>query len=283
MTISKAPWRSPPIRAATAGRRRRENPTTARARGRLGRASPLLPRAARRPDRGGEPVPRVAFRTGVRAPLDMAAMMADQRAAKTMLDEPGVALGAAEAMAAMAAQRQRRIAAPIEKQQRLFAARDRLADRQRKPRRDPSAARRAFLAHVDRFERRHGPRARARIESQITVAPAHGVDARFDRGRRRGENDRGLLHPRAHDRHVARVIADAVVLLVGAFMLLIDDDQPQIAKGQEQRRARADDHVGLRPSRSRARCARVCAPRRRNATRRAFRRNGRRNAQEIES
>ena len=28
-------------------------------------------------------------------------------------------------------------------------------------------------------------------------------------------------------------------------MLLIDDDQPQIRKGQEQRRARADDHANV--------------------------------------
>ena len=44
----------------------------------------------------------------------------------------------------------------------------------------------------------------------------------------------------AHHRHVAGVIAHAVLLLVGGVVLLIDDDQAEIGIGQEQRRARAD-------------------------------------------
>ena len=49
-------------------------------------------------------------------------MMADQALAEPVIDQPGVADGAGEAMAAGAAQRQRRIAAAIQEQQRLFAA-----------------------------------------------------------------------------------------------------------------------------------------------------------------
>jgi hypothetical protein len=37
----------------------------------------------------------------------------------------------------------------------------------------------------------------------------------------------------------------AVFLLIGRVMLLIDDDQAEIGIGQEQRRARADHHLGL--------------------------------------
>ena len=54
-----------------------------------------------------------------------------------------------------------------------------------------------------------------------------------------------MLQSRAHHRHVARVINDAVLLLVGAFVLLVDDDEPKVGEGQKQRRARADDDFSL--------------------------------------
>ncbi len=45
----------------------------------------------------------------------------------------------------------------------------------------------------------------------------------------------------AHHRHVARGIEDAILLLVGEVVLLIDDDEAEFAERQEQRGARADD------------------------------------------
>ena len=57
-----------------------------------------------------------------------AAMMTDQPLAEAMIDQPGVADGAGEAMPAGAAQRQRRIAATIEEQQRLLAPLDARSD-----------------------------------------------------------------------------------------------------------------------------------------------------------
>ncbi len=48
-------------------------------------------------------------------------MMADQTLAKAVIDQPGIADGAGKAMPAGAAQGQRRVAAAIEKQQRLLA------------------------------------------------------------------------------------------------------------------------------------------------------------------
>ena len=55
-------------------------------------------------------------------------------------------------MTAGAAQCQRRIAAAVEKQQRLFLALKRNFDRFGKTRRDESSARRAFAPHVDSFD-----------------------------------------------------------------------------------------------------------------------------------
>ena len=64
----------------------------------------------------GQAVGLLTRGTKIGAPFDMAAMMAHEGAAEAVLDEPGRAIGTLEAMAAGAAERQRRIAAPVEKQ-----------------------------------------------------------------------------------------------------------------------------------------------------------------------
>jgi hypothetical protein len=77
-------------------------------------------------------------------------------------------------------------------------------------------------------------------QMQLLVAAASRVDLGFD-GRRRGrEHDRDAAHIRTYNRHVARMIAHAVFLLVGRIMLFIDHDETEIGIRQEQRRARAD-------------------------------------------
>ena len=80
--------------------------------------------------------------------------MADQPRLEAVIDQPGVAVRAGQAMAAGAAQRQRRIAAAVEEQQRLLAALERGLDRLGEPRRDEAPARRAFAPQVDRLDRR---------------------------------------------------------------------------------------------------------------------------------
>ena len=176
----------------------------------------------------GQAVGFLACRADVGALFDMAAMMADERAAKAMLDQPGRAIGALEAMAAGAAQSQRRIAAPVEEQQRLFAARQPFLDAG-----DQGAATASARAAAPRGAGRWR-RAAAALRSpnraaslSQPIAALFGVDARFDRRRRRGENDRRAFQPRAHHRHVARMIGDALFLLIGAFMFLIDDDEAE--------------------------------------------------------
>jgi primosomal protein N' (replication factor Y) len=49
----------------------------------------------------------------------------------------------------------------------------------------------------------------------------------------------------AHHRHVAGVILDALFLLEAWFVSFVDDNQAEVGIGQEQRRARADDHLRL--------------------------------------
>ena len=148
-------------------------------------------------------------------------------------------------MAAGVAQRQRRKAAAVEEQQRLLAALERDLHRFGEPRRDEAPARRPFAAQVDRLDRRQMLAAEPLGQMQVRVAAAPRVHLGFDRRRRRGEHDRDFRLARAHHRHVAGVIAHAVLLLVGRVVLLIDHDQAEIGVGQEQRRARADHHRHL--------------------------------------
>ena len=87
-------------------------------------------------------------------------------------------------------------------------------------------------------------------QMQPGVAPAPRIDLGLDRGRGGSKHDRNSGNVAAHHRHVAGMVVHAVLLLVGRIVLLIDHDQAEIRVGQEQRRARADDHAHL-PGRDR--------------------------------
>ena len=82
--------------------------------------------------------------------------------------------------------------------------------------------------------------AKREVSSHMLVAPGIGVVARFDRGRGGAKDHPGVGELGPHHRHVARVVVDAVILLEGAVVLFVEDDQPQFVERQEQRRARAD-------------------------------------------
>src|SRR6185437_6247197 len=70
---------------------------------------------------GCERIGLMTLRAKFRPPLDMAAMMTNEEAAETVLDQPRRAIGAFEAMAAVPAQGERRIAATVQEQHRLLA------------------------------------------------------------------------------------------------------------------------------------------------------------------
>ena len=184
-----------------------------------------------------------AFRAGVRPPLGMAAMMADELPAETVLDQPGRAGGALEPVPARPAQRQRRIAAPVEEEQRLLALLQRPPHLLQQHGGQEAAARRGGAAHVDRPEVGKRRLCEARGKHRAPVAPLHRVDPAFDGGRRRGQHHREAADAPAHHSHVAGVVEDAVLLLVGGVVLLVDDDQAEIVERQEQRRARPRHHL----------------------------------------
>ncbi|MEY9106359.1 hypothetical protein ABH999_002555 [Bradyrhizobium yuanmingense] len=167
-------------------------------------------------------------------------MVTDEALAKAMIDQPGIADGAGEAMAAGTAQRQRRIAAAIEEEQRLLAPLDRGPDLAGEPRRDEAAARGRLAAQIDGLDMRHVLAAEARGQRDALIAVLARIDLGFHRRRRGGQHDRNFCDMSAHHRHVTGVVVHAVVLLVGLVVLLIDDDEAKIGVREKQRRTRAD-------------------------------------------
>ena len=155
-------------------------------------------------------------------------MMAEEDAAETMLDQPGRAVRALETMAAGPAEGERRVAAPVEEEKRLLLLLDRLCDRGEERRRQESAAFGRAGAEVDRGDFGQLRCGVAVGEDDPPVAAGVGVDPRFDRWRRRGQDHRKAGEVAAHHRHVAGAVEDAILLLVGEVVLLVDDDQPEI-------------------------------------------------------
>src|SRR5207245_6824369 len=134
-------------------------------------------------------LPRRAMRANMRARHRESAMVADQALAKAVIDQPGVADGAGKTMPAGAAQRQRRIAAAVEEQQRLLAPLHGDLDLLGKPRRDEAAARRWFSPQIDRLDMRHVLAAEARGQRDALVAALARVDLALDRGCGGGQHD----------------------------------------------------------------------------------------------
>ena len=172
----------------------------------------------------------------------MTAMVADQLAAKPVFHQPGRAVRAFEAETAFAAQGQRRIAAPVEEHQRLLAGFDGRTERVNQHGRQKPPGLGRMLAHVDEPHIGHAGTAETRRQPEMFIAAPVGIDAAFERRRGGGQHDSDPFEMPALHRHVAGVVGNAVFLLVGPVMLLIDNDEPQIGKGQKQRRARPDHH-----------------------------------------
>ena len=210
-----------------------------------GSARPPPRRCAPRPARRHERVGLAALGALLRDRQREAAVVAVEAAAIAVLDQPGRALRAIDAMAAGAAQRERRVAAAVEVEQRLLLRGERLGHGLDEDGGEPFAALGRMLAQVDgRHVRQLGARIAAG-QVHVAVAAGAGVDVAFDRGRGGGEDDRELGEIAAHDGHVAGLVVDAVLLLEAGVVLLVDDDQAELAVGQEESGAGADDDTRL--------------------------------------
>lgn len=78
----------------------------------------------------------------------------------------------------------------------------------------------------------------------MTVTPCTRIDEGFKAGRGAGKDRHGAFYLRTRHGEIAGMIGQALILLVGRVVLLIDDDEAQIAIGQENRRAGACNDTG---------------------------------------
>ena len=170
-----------------------------------------------------------------------------------VLDEPRGAVGALHAVAAGSAQGERGVAAAVEEQHRLLAAFERGRDGGVEDGGEEASAFGRGVAEVDGLDGRQAGAAVAGGEGEAAVAAGFDVGEGLEAGGCGDEDGGGVGQAGADDRHVAGVVDDAVFLLEGGLVLLVDHDQAEIGEGQEQGGARADDDRGGALGRRRAR------------------------------
>ncbi len=189
---------------------------------------------------GDEAVLRAALGAGRGRGHDVPAMMAGEAPHQPVLDHPRGAIGALEAVAAVAAQGQRREAAAVEEQQRLLAALEVRLQLLHQHRGQPAAARRRVQGEVDRPDVGQRRAGEPLGQSDLAVAAERDHVLAFDRRGGRRQDHRNVLEPGAHHGGVAGVILDPVLLLEARLVGLVDHDQAEVGVGEEQGRARAD-------------------------------------------
>ena len=147
-----------------------------------------------------------------------------------------VAVRAQPDTAAGAAREEVRPAAAVEQHDRLATRAPQIGERH--PR--LGVQRLMAIAHVEHLDGRH----RSPVDALRQAQPGHREHAL--RARRRAaehEHRPGLRGPHLGDR--AGVVARVALVLVGALVLLVDDDQAEVAQRREHGRARTDAHARL--------------------------------------
>jgi hypothetical protein len=165
----------------------------------------------------------------------MAAVMAQQDAPEPVFHQRGRAIGAFDTVTASAAQGQRRIAAAVEEEQRLLPIRQGGFDGRSQRLGDPSAGFGRCFAHVDDIDFRQTGPSDPVAQNDAPIPSPVDIDQGFKRWRRRGEDDRESAEHPIDDRHVPRMIRDALLLLEGTLVLFIDNDELKLLPWQEQR------------------------------------------------
>ena len=155
--------------------------------------------------------------------------------------------GHSSTLSAFAALHGRGIAAAVDEQDRLLPALKpglHGVDKLPRKRRGPALAD-GLDPHVDHGERGQAPRVDPAGQPQEPVPAGDGVGMALEGGRRGSEQALRPAQSRAHHRHVPPVVARALVLFVGGFVLLVHDDEPQVPHGREDGRAGAHDDADL--------------------------------------
>ena len=125
-------------------------------------------------------------------------------------------------MAADPAERQRRITAPVEKEQCLLPCLQGFGYGHCQNRRKPFTPFRRLRTHVDRLNIGQCGAGKTGPQMHMGVTALHHVYMTFDRRRCRRQNNRMSGEMTAHDRHIARLVGDPVLLLEGGIVLFVN-------------------------------------------------------------
>ena len=159
----------------------------------------------------------------------MTADVASEFLVLAMVGERDAAVGTTSDVTAVRALQRGRIAAAIEKENRLFttfqAMSNGVDELRRKNGDDLSFAK--GLAHVDYANERHFFVVGALGHFQQDVFSLFAVVKAFEGRRRRAKEDSRTFHLAAHDGDVASMITRSFFLLVAVFVFFIDDDEAE--------------------------------------------------------
>ena len=183
------------------------------------------------------------FRAAARHWLGIAAVVATQAAVDLVKHAKRAAMRAGTAPVAGAALQHRRITAPVQEHQALFAGRDALAYRLEQRRGDHGPA--GLVIHVDpahQWQPRLLADATRHLQPLVasTLGGGTAVVPALQRWRGRAQNHLGALQVSAVDRQIACRIPRALLLLIARVVLLVDHDQGQRGHGREHRHACAE-------------------------------------------
>ncbi len=170
------------------------------------------------------------------------AVVAVQPSPGLMPSVPGIAALAGGAPAALVTDQGRGIATAVEKQHHLIARRQMLRHQLLQLGRE-SGLQPHVLDIQDHLTGGLGI-AGAASESEVVILASASVVQCLQRrgGRAKQDGDTGTMGP--HHRQIPRVVAKTVLLLEGAVMLLVDDDDAEVVKRGEHRGAGADQNGG---------------------------------------
>ncbi len=176
--------------------------------------------------------------------LGVVAVMAQQTAVAAVKRERDGTVHALHALAARAAGHEAGKPAAVQQDDGLLAVIHAVPDRVQQAAREGGLLARlqGLGAHVDQLHPRHGPFLHAPRQFQQRVLAALGVIPALEAGRGRTQHHARAGRLRAHDGHVAAVVARRFFLFIALVVLLVHHDQAQIAHGRENPGARAHHH-----------------------------------------
>ena len=186
------------------------------------------------------------MRTPLRHRLRVSAVVAHEPVCHGVIRQIDAAPWAARRVAAVHADEAAAVAAPVQKQDGLVAADDRVAQPFFELRaHDPGVSLPQLLLQIDQLHARHRLPIEAffqRIEREITaLCMVH----RLDRRRRRPEDDQRPGPQPAIERDLARVIARRIFGFIGMLLLLIENKKPGALHRRKHGRACADHDARL--------------------------------------